>query len=109
MKIKRRKFLQYTGMGAATMALTPKWLWAGASPKNDAYLFSNPDVEIRMTAQVTEIPILSGSPTKVWKFSAKLLNGPEGTVEEIPGSYLGPILRLRNKAKGSYSLPQQCS
>ncbi|ADE13625.1 Bilirubin oxidase [Nitrosococcus halophilus Nc 4] len=97
--IKRRKFLQYAGIGTATMALAPNWLWAEASPKNNAYLFSNPDVEIGMTAQVTEIPILSGPPTEVWKFSAKLLNGPEGTVEEIPGSYLGPILRLRKGQK----------
>lgn len=96
---KRRKLLQCAGVGAAAMALAPKWLWAGTNLEYKAYRFSQPDVELGITAQEKKISILSGPPTKVWKFSAKVLKGPPGTAEEMPGSYLGPILRLRKGQK----------
>ena len=54
-----------------------------------------PDVEIALTAAPAESPILPGAPTRVWRYSAKVLRGPSSVVQAIPGSYLGPVIRLR--------------
>lgn len=58
-----------------------------------------PDVELMLTAAPDELPLLPGEPTRLWRFSAQVLRGPAGTTESIPGSYLGPIIRLRRGQK----------
>ena len=56
---------------------------------------ATPDVEIVLTAAQAEVSLRPGAPTRVWQFHAKLVRGPAGTVTPMPGSYLGPMLRLR--------------
>lgn len=53
------------------------------------------DVELVLTAAPREASILPGAPTRVWSFSGQLLKGPPDTLQTIPGSYLGPVIRLR--------------
>ena len=54
-----------------------------------------PDIEFRLTASPGEISILPGAPTRVWHFTAQVLKGPRQTLQPLPGSYLGPVIRLR--------------
>lgn len=54
-----------------------------------------PDVELELTAAPAEVQVLPGSPTRVWRFSGRVLRGPAETLQTIPGSYLGPVIRLR--------------
>ncbi len=54
-----------------------------------------PDVEFTLTAAPGEVPLLPGAPTRVWRFMGRLLTGPGDTLETLPGSYLGPVIRLR--------------
>jgi FtsP/CotA-like multicopper oxidase with cupredoxin domain len=54
-----------------------------------------PDVELILSAAPDEVPILPGTPTRVWRFTGRLLKGPQDTLQTLPGSYLGPIIRLR--------------
>jgi FtsP/CotA-like multicopper oxidase with cupredoxin domain len=54
-----------------------------------------PDVELSLTAAPDEVPILPGAPTHVWRFAGRVLSGPADTLEVLPGSYLGPVIRLR--------------
>lgn len=54
-----------------------------------------PDVELALTAAPGEVAILPGAPTRVWRFDARLVRGPAGTITTFPGSYLGPVIRLR--------------
>src|SRR5690606_1190803 len=35
------------------------------------------------------------APTRVWRFTGRLLKGPADTLQTLPGSYLGPVIRLR--------------
>ena len=56
---------------------------------------NTPDVEIELTAAPGEVSIQPGAPTRVWKFTGRVLRGPATTLETIPGSYLGPVIRLR--------------
>ncbi len=58
-----------------------------------------PDVELTLTAAPAEISIFDGEPTRVWQFTGKLLKGPTNTLEVLPNSYLGPVIRLRRGQK----------
>lgn len=86
MTIRRRTFLKgFAGgsLGLMTMGL-PGLALAG-----------EPDVELILTAHRAEANVLDGRPTRVWRYTGQLLRGPESTLTEIPGSYLGPIIRVR--------------
>ncbi len=54
-----------------------------------------PDVELWLTAAPDEVPVLPGAPTRVWRFTGQLASGPAGTLQDLPGSFLGPVIRLR--------------
>ena len=54
-----------------------------------------PDVELVLTAAPDEVAVLPGAPTRVWRFTGRLLKGPADTLQTLPGSYLGPVIRLR--------------
>src|SRR5687768_3289776 len=58
-----------------------------------------PDVELVLTAAPDEVSVLSGAPTRVWRFTGKVLKGPADTLQSLPGSYLGPVIRLRRGQK----------
>lgn len=109
----RRRLLQCLGLSAVAAAVAPERLFAtGEQGAQDRSGQSEPDIEVGITAQPTEMPILSGRPTKVWKFSGELVKGPPGTVENLPDSYLGPMLRLRQgqkvRVRFHNKLPESC-
>ncbi len=91
--IDRRAFLRYAG-AASAMLLTPlppaaRTAYAGAQST------PAPDVEISLTATNGEAPILPGRTTRVWTYRGTVVKGDAGSVQSIPGSYLGPIIRVR--------------
>ncbi|MDE2058672.1 MAG: multicopper oxidase domain-containing protein [candidate division NC10 bacterium] len=112
--LSRRRLLQYLGLGAVATTIVPNWVFAAVEQDSQKQTDqSEPDIEVGITALTTELPVLSSDrPTKVWKFSGELIKGPPGTVEEIPGSYLGPILRLRQgqkvRVRFHNKLPEDC-
>jgi len=58
-----------------------------------------PDAEISITAVEKYVQILSGAPTRVWSYEGQVLSGSGVTVQSIPGSYLGPIIRAKSGTK----------
>jgi blue copper oxidase len=58
-----------------------------------------PDAEISITAAPKTVQILSGAQTNVWSYEDQLLSGSGVTVQNLPGIYLGPILRARSGTK----------
>ncbi len=97
----RRQFMRTTGFGLLAAAAMPNWLRAmeaggNATRANPAF---KADVEIDLLAQVDSVSILPGQPTRLFRYTAKLVSGPKEAVTEIPGSYLGPILRLQKGQK----------
>jgi len=54
-----------------------------------------PDVDLVLTAAPDEVAVLPGEPTRLWRFTGRLLEGPADTLQTLPGSYLGPVVRLR--------------
>ncbi len=97
----RRRFMRMTGWGLLAASATPSWLRAMemGSGSNRANPNFKPDVELDLLAQVDSLSILSGQPTRVYRYTAKLVNGPKGVLAELPGSYLGPIIRLQKGHK----------
>ena len=68
----------------------------GLLPVDDLFAQSiTPDVELALTAAPGEIPLLQGTPTPVWRFTAQLIRGPASTLQNVGSSYLGPVIRLR--------------
>ena len=69
--------------------IAPNW----ASPN------FNPDVDMELTCRPSEVPILDGRATGVWRYAANLLKGPENTLTTLPDSYLGPLMRFQKGQK----------
>ena len=87
--MKRRDFVYAVGLAAA--GLTTRW----SLPRLRRHSMSDPDVDLTLTAAPARVDILPGASTPVWRFSGTLHRGPADTLSVIPGSYLGPIIRLR--------------
>lgn len=82
--------------GAAGCANAPD---AGAAARQSATPGFVPDVEFTLTAAAGEAAIFPGAPTRVWRFTGELIKGPAGTLQGLPGSYLGPVINLRRGQK----------
>lgn len=55
-----------------------------------------PDLEVELTAAPGEVQLLPGAPTGVWRYSGRVLKGDPASLEQIPGSYLGPTFRVKH-------------
>jgi len=58
-----------------------------------------PDAEVSITAAEKWVQILPGAQTRVWSYEGQFLSGSGVTVQNIPGIYLGPILRAQSGVK----------
>jgi FtsP/CotA-like multicopper oxidase with cupredoxin domain len=54
-----------------------------------------PDLEINLQAAPKTVQILAGEPTQVWSYAATLVKGDPKSLQAIPDSYLGPIVRVQ--------------
>jgi FtsP/CotA-like multicopper oxidase with cupredoxin domain len=98
--LNRRGFLSSAALAAASLAVPD--LGRGEMsmkkiPPNQASDNFHADVDLELVAKPGSAPILPGAETNVWRYSAKLLTGPDDTLAPISNSYLGPVLRF---AKG---------
>ena len=100
----RRQFLKLAGYG--TLGLITGGFWplsnysaAGQNPKKRADTEFLPDLDISLTARPGEVSIFPGDPTRIWHYQAIVHKGDKNQVVEIPGSYLGPIIKLHQGEK----------
>lgn len=54
-----------------------------------------PDVHIELRAIRSEVSLLPGKPTSVWRYAGRLLRGEPGALLADHDGYLGPTIRLR--------------
>lgn len=52
-------------------------------------------LEVTLAAVQAEESIFNGPKTKVWRYQASVVEGDPGALQEMPGSYLGPIFRVK--------------
>ena len=98
--IPRRRFLQYSGFTLASLYAIPSWLQAmEKKPLAVATPNFHADVELELVAKPASIGVLPGTLTNVQKYYGTVIKGPANTFTDIPGSYLGPVLRLQKGQK----------
>ncbi len=97
-KINRKDFLRYSG-GTAVLAFLPVTFLSACEnnpmPNRKADPEFLPDIEIELTSHPSEVSILPGSKTEVWKYSAKVIKGRGDSLQQLEDNYLGPIFRVK--------------
>jgi len=92
--MKRRDALLGIGAGAAAMfARVAPFKWPAAA--FDGTNTFEPDVDIRLVAAPAEVQIVPGARARVWRFTGSVLKGPPTSLQVLPDSYLGPVIRLK--------------
>jgi len=92
----RRRFLQLTGAGSLS-ALGIGQLGGNLQAAPSAGFV--PDVDLELIAVRTKASILSGKSTPVFSYRGKVLKGDRRVLQNIPGSYLGPVIRVHRGQK----------
>ena len=98
--LSRRDFLKVASLSSAGLFLRKPLISSGLLSPNRAQM--EPfvaDAEISITAAEKFVQILSGAQTRVWSYEGQLLSGSGVTVQNLPGIYLGPILRAKSGTK----------
>ena len=68
---------------------------AGLFPvPNGAAQGVKPDIELDLTAAPGSTQLRLGAPTKLWHYTGRVVSGPAGALQTMPGSYLGPVVRV---------------
>lgn len=97
----RRKFL-------VSAALTSGAIFAPALFQNCAKITDSqsepdpnfiPDVELNIESVSSSVQILSGNATEVYTYVGELIKGKPENLQNIEGSYLGPIIRVKKGQK----------
>jgi FtsP/CotA-like multicopper oxidase with cupredoxin domain len=102
-RLARREFLEWLGFGASTIAglsgcSTGSFSTGEAQSSQSSGAFV-PDVELQLTATRTLASIWPGELTQVLKYVGEVVKGDSATLQTIPNSYLGPIIRARRGQK----------
>ncbi len=98
--ISRRDFLKVAGFGSASLLLGNRLNAIGLHLPNGASAGAFlPDAEVSLTATDQMMQVLPGAKTRVYHYEGQLLNGSGVTVQPVPDSYLGPILRVKSGTK----------
>lgn len=110
----RRRFFAQSSAGLMAWAAMPAWVRAMENmaempkmPPKKALANFHPDVEIDLVCKPATVGILPGQPTQVQQYFAKLVKGPAHSLTEIPGSYLGPVMRFEKGQKIRINLHNQ--
>ena len=100
--ISRREFLRMVGLGGAALVGGPLLAACtsvvqstaektGEVPATGAQV----DLSLRLRVTTSEAQILPGALTQVWRYQGEVLAGDAQALQAIPGSYLGPVLRVK--------------
>lgn len=102
LKVSRKNFLKFTGGSTALLFLPNLFLNAcenETEPNRRADPNFTPDIEIELTAHESNVPILPGNKTKVWKYSGSVIKGRKDSLQILDDNYLGPIFRVNKGEK----------
>lgn len=94
--ISRRDWFRIAGLGSVSLVLSacvPKQFFKGEENLIEPESLISPDLEISLRAVPDQIQIFPGKKTSVWRYQGEVLTGPDDTLLDIPGSYLGPIIQ----------------
>ncbi|SEA52855.1 hypothetical protein SAMN05216365_1734 [Porphyromonadaceae bacterium NLAE-zl-C104] len=58
-----------------------------------------PDIDISLTATPAELQLFEGEKTAIYTYRSELIKGDSSSLQQIPNSYLGPIIRVKPNQK----------
>ncbi len=58
-----------------------------------------PDVELYLRAVEDRVENLRGKYARVWKYKGKIIKGPSDVLENLEGTYLGPVVRVKRGSR----------
>lgn len=92
-KLTRRDFIKLMGVGAGTLTLNA----CGLVPSASSFDLSTVPVSLAvdLTAGKTTLPLFSGVETSVLQYQASVREGSAELLQNLSGSYLGPIFRVK--------------
>lgn len=94
----RRDFMNGVGMGTAALLAGLPQVEAAPAMQSASDTFE-PDVALELIALPRSVSLRPGRATSVWSYQSRVLKGDPASVQALPDSYLGPILRLRRGQK----------
>ena len=103
MQLSRRELLAM-GLGAFATSAVGRLGWVHDAvslhaPRSRQRASFEPDVELSLTAEVSDAAILPGRRTSIWRFTGEVLKGPPACVDRSAAPHLGPTLRFRKGQK----------
>jgi len=104
LQLDRRQVLKLAGYGALGLIANPilPFTNLSAASQQSASLLETgfqPDLDLSLIAQPDALEIFPGDPTRVWQYHAVVHAGDPTRVVSLPGSYLGPIIRMNRGEK----------
>ena len=100
----RRQFLKMAGCG--TLGLMAGGIMpvsarsaSGSDTAGVSEVGFAPDLDITMRSQADTVTLLPGSATHIWRYRAEVNKGDRNRVINLPGSYLGPIIKANRGEK----------
>jgi len=97
--LSRRDFLRVAGLGSTALIFGNRLHLFERSLKGIQTQPFVPDAEISLTATDQRMQILPGVQTRVYRYEGQLISGSGVTMQSIPDSSLGPILRVERGTK----------
>ena len=58
-----------------------------------------PDIDISLTATPAEIQLFPGEKTQIYTYHSELIKGESSSLQQIPNSHLGPVIRVKPNQK----------
>lgn len=100
----RRQFLKLAGYGTLGLVaggVMPLWAQSASGPDNAGgpEVGFEPDLDITMRSQPDSLALFPGNSTSVWRYRAVVNKGGKNRVVDLPGSYLGPIIKVHRGEK----------
>jgi FtsP/CotA-like multicopper oxidase with cupredoxin domain len=91
-KMKRRDFVKLTGLAGAVL-VGDRAAFASSAPYRASA--GTPDVILNLRAVVSEMALLPGVPTQVWRYEGEVVQGIPQNLQPLPNSFLGPTIKVR--------------
>jgi len=85
-------------MDTGASAITLSAIASACVPRQSAILPTSspvPDLEFRLRSVSTEVQILDGPLTPVWRYEGEMIKGSDDNLQIIQGSYRGPTIHAR--------------
>lgn len=100
--MKRRCFLEYSAKGLVGIALIPSLAFCQNNGQQKIirgnYTINEnfeADTDIELTAVPSELQLFPGSKTNIYSYQSKLITGQQASLQKLPTSYLGPVIRVK--------------